>query len=417
MPTGEEDVNLPLDSSASETMESQQELPQGESPEVADASPQSDIDTPPATPAANDTKPVVPDPVQDAIAKLAKPEPGAKPAAKAETSEPPPAKPEEKVESATKKAEPTLEDPFAGWLTEQQQNLLKPQTRQRINDLHHKWKEAETHPDRVLGNEFNTLLESNGLREDIGFVPPDHLAGLVKAQAAVNRSLLSIEQGRRPAGSDLQAFQALAQQVDSLRGQFGLVADATESAIAPVTGKLSQEHQDLVDIYGLSEARVRLLAAIEAKGTPKTEAKAPVQAYQPPPKEIPEGVDMERVHAQRIAGVLAKDGVPSERMRAYQKSLEPAMQKIVALEFPGIQPEQIPAVFNELSTKERSDIFLRAHAESRAAKVAPPIQPKTLAPPTRPALTGQAPRARVPDSTLDPVQSAIAMLSRRNDGE
>ena len=424
MPIGEEDVTTSLDSSPSESTNVSQEQPI--SNDSGAGATQQDFDEPtPTTLVGSDTKPVAPDPVADAIARLSKPEGGTAPTKAEKPAKEPPAPEDVKQEAspptAKPKVGPTLDDPYAGWLeTDQQRNMLKGPTRERINALHKNWKDAETHPSRILGNEFDSMLSQHKLQDDIGFVPPDHLAGLVKVQAAINRSMHAIQQGRRPAQADLAVYQSLRENLDQVGTKFGIQTTPAAPAIAPLDGTLSPEYQDLIDVYGMPEQRVRLLAALEkSKVEAKPQAQAPQapQQYAPPPQQLPEGVDMEAIHVQRITGVLARDGISADRMAPYQKMLEPTMQNIVAREFPGIQPRQIPSVFNSMSPKERADILLQAHTEVRKQQTTPAPSKQALAPSTRQPIQRSPMRAQAPTQNHDPVESAIALLSRRNDDE
>lgn len=429
MPSGDEDVTSSVESSTTESTVSTQELPDANSDGNAEATPQETGGKTPATSAGSAAKASTPDPVAEAIAHLARPEVGAAHLKVEKKPESAPIAqddvPKEKDPATAKpKSGPTLDDPYAGWLeTEQQRNMLKAPTKERINELHRKWKEAETHPDRERGGEFNGLLAKHGLNDDIGYVPPDHLAQLVKVQASINRSLLSIEQGRRPSQTDLQTYQNLRKSMEQFDAKFGLqtTAQTQPSAIEPVQGTLSPEHQDLIDVYGLPEARVRLLAALEQKPNAKTPPPAPVpQApiqQAPYQQSLPEGPDMEALHIRRLTGVFAKDGISAERMVAYQKALEPTMQNIVAQTFPGIQTGQIPAVYNAMSPKERADIILQAHTEFRKAQTSPVLPKPALAPSTKKSAQRTPMRAQAPTQNLDPVQSAIALLSRPESDE
>lgn len=420
MPPGDEDVSTSLESSTSEMTppDTQVPAPEEASPPAesgADADQQSNEVTP-ASPAEK------PDPVQEAMARLAKPEPQAKATkpevqSKEPTANAQPKAAPEKATDAKPKAGPTLDDPYAGWLpTEQAKNLLKPQTRQRIEEIHHRWKDAEKRAS--LGTEFQTMLDAHNLNEDIGFVNPENLAGLLKAEAAVQRGLLAIEQGRRPAGADLQVFQSLVQQMDHLRDKFGIKPTAVpQPEVQPLQGQLPPEYQDLIDIYNLPEARVRMLAALEKSSTakqptPQAQPQATATPTQQPVDDRPEGVDMEALHARRLHGAFAKDGITADRFSAHQVVLEPIMQRIVGEEFPGLSKAQIVRVFNNMSAKERVDIALKAHAEYRAQRSAPVTpKPPQLPPPTRPPLQG-TPGRKPPEIKGDALDSAIAFLAR-----
>jgi len=370
-----------------------------------------------------------PDPVQEAMARLAKPETAK--AAKADDDAPAPepqAKDAKKVPEPPPKAgaEPSLEDPYKGWLdNEQARNRLRPQTRQWIEKLHGRWKEAETHPDRLVGADFNAMLSAHKLTDDIGFVRPDELAGLVKVQAAIGRSQLAVEQGRRPAGADLDALRTLSKQVSSLQERFGLKSEVvTPAAPQPYPGQLPQAYQELIDVFRLPEKQVRLLYSLEQSGSPAappaSQAPAAPAPTQPPAQVAdlpPEGVDMEAIYSRRLSGEMAKDGVTADRFAAHVLALEPRMKQQVLAEFPGLSEAQVIRVFNAMSPKERADITLKAHKEFAASRKAPaPNQPQ-LAPPTRQSLRGTSPRTQATAPTSDAVESAVAFLSRRSDQE
>jgi len=370
-----------------------------------------------------------PDPVEAALDRLGRP---AKPD-KAATPAQPPAKPTPPAKEPPKATgeppkqplpegqQPPKDDPLAGLPPE----ALKAKTRERIETLHRRAVEAEaklsqSQPDPIAGD-FTQAVKEYGLENDLGFVPAENLASLVKVQAAINRSQLAIQQGRRPATADLRAVAQLHEQVTQLATGYGVVrpaSSAPQSApLAPMQGQLPQEYQDLVEVYGLPEERVRLLAAIEAqaKGSPpaapRAAPQAPPAAEQPQQQPVEEGVDMDDLYAQRLAGDLIREGVAANQLKAHVAALLPFIVKETQQRFPFVEAQRIPQVFDQLPAEERYKIMLAAHRVARG-NVSSPRSP-TLPPPTR-ALHGGAPMRRTATAVDDgdPVLAAMNRLAR-----
>lgn len=377
------------------------------------------------------------DPVQDAIARLAKPDTPVKPDATAAkpTEQKPVGKPDStaKQPAATaqpeaKPAKPDVEkpDPLADLIpsdaekahwserTKKQYDKLFARTRELVE-------QREKDPDFVTGREFNKLTKEYALDNDMGFVPPEQLAGLIQAQGAINRALTAESQGRAPAPSDLEPLKLLGDAVDKLRGRFGLVqAPQTPAPIVPFTGELSQAHKDLIEVYGIDEQHVRMLAAIEAgakaPATAPPPQTTPQQAAQPPvpPQQRPQGVDMVDLFARRLQAELAMkgDSNPTQTMRVLLN--HPATKSEVMRRFPGTTPADVPAVFNALDARERYEVLSTAHTVMTKPAPKVPVRSTTPPPPTsqRTHTGSSAPRKAAPDANGDPVAAAIAHMAR-----
>jgi len=370
-----------------------------------------------------------PDPVQEAMDKLArkskapaptKPDPKA-PEAPAKAEAP---KPEKKDPAAQAKDDRTLKDnPFAG-LTGEETSSLKTKTQNRIQELHRRWRDAEDRAASAatqdpLSTEFSQIVNEHKLNEDLQFVPPEHLSGIVKVQAAINRSALAVQQGRRPSPQDVEMVAHTAKQVLGFAKQFGADVDQPSSAPQPFTGELPADLKDLVEVYGVDEKRVRLLAALEAGPQARTAAPAapPAQppAAQPAPQAAPqpEGVDMDALYAQRAMSSLVSEGVPADRVRAHLVALQPYQATEVQKRFPGVQAQQVPRVFNALAPAERFEITMAAHREmAKQSQVRSAHTTPQLPPPRVPAPSGGAPRKLAAAEDGDPVLAAMARLSR-----
>lgn len=374
-----------------------------------------------------------PDPVQEAMDKLArkskpatptKPDPKAPEAPPKAPAKDEAAKPEKKDPAAQAKDDRTLKDnPFAG-LTSEETSSLKIKTQNRIQELHRRWRDAEDRAASApaqdpLSTEFSQVVAEHKLAEDLQFIPPEHLSGVVKVQASINRSALALQQGRRPAQQDVEMVAATAKQMIGFAKQFG--ADITEpsAALPDFTGELPPDLKDLVEVYGVDEKRVRRLAAIEAgmsatQAHPAPQARAQPAASPPPPvAQQPEGVDMDALYAQRAMSSLVNEGVPAERVRAHLVALQPYQASEVQRRFPGVQAQQVPRVFNALPPAERFEITMAAHREmAKQSQVRSAQTTPQLPPPRVPAPPGTPPRKLAAAEDGDPVLAAMARLSR-----
>jgi hypothetical protein len=401
--------------------------------EAAHSPPPGENDTPPKAVPRDEQgrfkQGVESDSVKDAVDRLAKPDPGkAKPAAKEPPAKatPTPKPQPTKVDPAAKAAKPDAlkSDPLAD-LTPPDDEKAKwhPRTRERFDKVFERTREISTklkeaEPAIAAGKEFHQLLDDYDIRQDIGFVPPEHLAGLVKVQAGVNRALIAAQQGRAPAPQDLQALTDLGSTIDSLRTQFGVqTAPSTPPAVEPFTGELPADLKELHDVYGVDEKRVRLLAALEASA--KAPAKEP--AKQAPPAQAapvadqaaskPTGVDMNQIYSRRFMHELGVTGDqnPAQTMRVLLA--HPATRNEVMQRFPGTTAADVPAVFDSLDPKERYEILKAAHRTT--TKQVPAPRPPTPPPTQQRTHTGSAPpRKAAASGSGDAVDDAISVLAR-----
>lgn len=376
---------------------------------------------PPAEPPSDD-------PVEKALSKLSRPEPPPKPPTEAKPAE---AKPQEAAK-ADGKTDTLTKDPLADLdAPAEEKAQWRQQTRERFDKLlqrtralHEEYEQAK--PYITIGREMSDVLEKFNLHQDVGFVPPDHLAGLIRAQAAVNRSLIAMSQRRQPDPVDLQIVSELGQQVDRIRQQFNLAPSgfATPEAIKPFEGELPEEFQDLIDVYGFDEARVRRWAALEqaakqqasqAAGKPSA-APAAQPTAAPPSEAVPTGVDMERLYAQRLMRDLSASGVanPSEMVRVLLQ--HPVTKQEVMRRYPGVTIQDVPRIFDSLEPSTRYEILKAAHRMVANQLTRPPSPSPTPPPPptNQRGLPANATPARAAGNgqSLDPVQAAIARLAR-----
>lgn len=415
-----------------------------------DAPPASSSPSTPADgdkPPANGKEAAKPDAVQEAIAQLTgKPVKPAAPPAKAPISKPPPGPvrdpqgkfaplvnkaPETKapkVEAAPQTKQGLEHDPLEGFADEEKSSF-KTKTRERITDLHQRWRAAENKaaelekdPAVGLGRSWAQAIEEENLHDDVPYVPAKHLGGLVRVQAAINRAELAAKQNRDPSEEDAETLASFVEQTQAIAKKFGLApasAPAAAPAIAPVQGVLPEAYQDLIDTFGLPEADVRLLAAIKAKGQPPGTQQA-VSQPPPPPVQAPQprqrGVDLEQLYTQRLVTTLVTEHqVPAERATAHLRSLMPIAAEITRKLFPTATEADVGHVFNALPPKEKFEILLQAQHQA-ASRVPPrvPVQPPNNHPPATQHVpqTGRAP-GEEPAPPLDAVAAAKYRLIGR----
>lgn len=370
--------------------------------------------------APKDSKPAAPDPVEDAINRLAKkanlPEPDApKPAGKQAADQPkdakaPEAKPtDEALKTRTSDDLDAPPEERARWRKETAERFDRVLKAARTSR-----EELESNkPHIVSGKFYNDVLERFELGQDIGFVPPEHFAGVVKAQAAINRALIAIHQGRMPSPTDVETFKVLSDNVENLRSQLGVSSTPSQSSIKPFEGELPPDLKDMVEIYGLDEKRARLLAAVEAgtKAPAETRAPAPAeQAPQPPAKPV--GVDMDQLYGRKLLSELQSEGVqnPGDQVRVLLK--HPQTRQEVIKRFPGTPVADVPQVFDSLDASTRYEILKAAHKVLTTQKVPARPNPPPPATTNRSVQTTAPLRRTAPDANGDPVAAAIALLAR-----
>lgn len=316
------------------------------------------------------------------------------------------------------------EDPFEGF-SEAERRALSVKTKDRISNLLWQRNEAESKatkalPDDPLARDFSELAKREKLDDDLAVIPPEHFAGIIRVQSSINRAAIALQQGRQPAPNDLQMVSQTMQQLQAMAQRFGIedVARATSPPIEPLAGDLPFGYQQLVDVYGLPEKQVRLLAAIEAnqKGQPQQDAKP--QAPAQPPPQAPQhfqpqrqvGVDFEQVYQDRRDAEMIRAGISREHIAAHLAVIKPQIVAEMQLRYPTVQGEQIAQVFNALPPKDRCEITLTAHRNMSGQR---PSSSPTAPPPTRAAATRSLapPRRSAPVPSGDSVADAIAHLT------
>lgn len=419
-------------------------------------SPSSEPTAPPAastaTPASKPDNGAPDDPVRAALDRLARPDQlprdekgrfapqqasAAGTPAKTDPAKPAtaPAKPVAPAAAPAQPAQPKPTDTPSGVETDPyhgfdpaERAALKGRTQERITDLHARWKAAETRAKeleaRPAVDQLDTLISEFGLNEDAPFVPPEHLAGLVASQAAVTRSMMALDQGRLAAPADLQVAGEFFTRIDQIRARLGLAPQPVAAAeeLKPFAGQLPDDLQELVSIYGLPEADVRLLAAVKARGTrtagsnqqraPAAQPPAPTQpAVHQPAKPV--GVDMNVLYGQRLVAELAREGVKPEMVQAHYQVLLPLAAQITQERFPTVAADRIPAVFDALPPQERFNIMKEAQGRHRT--VSKPVQPAPTPPPpatNQGPMKGPAPRTVAVSANGDAVSEALNYLAR-----
>lgn len=437
MAVGETEQDLPVDSLPTNSAESQvesvptQPVDTGEQMKLGDAV---DTSPPEVDGTSKDTRlrdeqgrfspkgpESIPDPVQDAINRLRKPDQATptkipdKPA-KA-TPDAKVAKPEP-VKDATKTSTPVddldvPENEKAAWKSHTRERFDKVLTTLRTERETRKADE----PLIATGKEFSTLLDEFSLHDDMGFVPREHIAGLISVQASVNRGLLAIQQGRIPAKADREAFSTFGQTVDHIRSQFGIAPPANPGTSATFTGELPQDLKDLVEVYGIDEKRVRMLAALEqsvkAPAQPQQQA-APVQASLPVQSAKPaqeEGVDWSRIYVNKILTDISRVGDRNPQQTLNVLLAHPLTRNEVVKQFPGVTAADVPAVFNALDPKGKYEVLAAAHREMTKQVQPPRPTPPPPATTQRTLPPAATPRRQASEPNGDPVDSAIAFLS------
>lgn len=377
--------------------------------------------------ALKDDKPAAPDPVQEAIDKLGR----------KDQPRPDPSKPPGKAEATPPKqpVQPAGEQPDKALKTRTHDDLdappelraqMRKDTAERFDRVLSAARTARAELEQLTpfaerGKEYVGVIEEFGLAQDLGFVPKEHFAGVVKAQAAVNRSLLALQQGRAPSPQDVESVTMLGQSVDAIRAQLGLAKapSAPKPAASSLTGELPAKFKDLIEVYGVDETLVRKLAALEA-GTGDTPIAASPVAAQPLPaqpsqqpqwQQDPADV-REQVYTRKLLTEFTTEGVltPQKHMRELVNS--PQTRQEVINRFPGIPVADIPVVFNAVEPSVRYEILKAAHKALTGTSV--PARSATPPPPTtqRGVPVTAASRGKVDLAGKDAVDHAIGFLGR-----
>lgn len=361
-----------------------------------------------------------PDPVKEALDALCAPDTSAKDQAK-DPSPPKSAKPAaiEKAsepDASAAKPDALTTDPLADY-DDRERAALRGKTRERVETLHHRWRESEQkrqeeEPLVAAGKEYTSLLDEFNIRHDVGFVPAEHLAGLIKVQAGINRAQQALAKGQTPSPADLQSLELLAGNVAQLQQRFGIQAPVSRepAAVKPHEGELTQDMRDLVDL-GIDEKDVRLLAAIKGRQAPPVTPPAPVPQQAPPapsraPMEAPSVTVMEAAYARKLETEVAASGITDPN---HMNTLMAEARKQIMKDF-SVPAAQVHEIFNTMSARERYEMLTGINRSLGAKPTATSPPPVKLSPPVQSrSLSGNAPRKSAHASS-DPVIEALDRL-------
>lgn len=371
------------------------------------------------------------DPVQQAIDRLGKAKPGPKPkdaAEKASPSTPDPKDGQSKTDKpvADNKPKDSKDDPFSDW-SEDEQRHLRAKTRERFSKVFDRARAAEKELEKVkpvaeLGSEFDQILKTYKVEEDVGMVEPGQLAGIIRSQASINRAIHALKAGRAPSEADAHVVSSVVRQMadvaKALKIPFGQ-AEVGPVKVPKFEGELSQDLKDLTEIYGIPEADVRDLAAMralrtsEAKRAEAAKMAPPPQAQpvqpaampvsQPPAPAARADDTADRVYIARARSEIEASGVANADIQQhFAQQVLPRIYSKLAKEVPGVNPAE---AFGALSPADKYQATVAAHKEWQAAN-----KPKPSQNPGRPIRGGGAAPVRQ-SANSDPVASAIDELA------
>lgn len=397
----------------------------GNNPEIPDGSPPQPDPTAAASdgkpgdpPSPADEKPAAPDQLEDALNLLSKPEdrtdkePSAQPPAQRDGKAPEP-----KKDANTTAA--TQDDAYAGFTDEEKRAIhLKPKTKDRIEKLYGRARDAETRLqalELVKGPavDIADTLRAAKVEGELGYVAPQQMVALTVAQAALNRVVIARKAGTAPAARDVQVAKQFFGRIKDMAREVGEQIPGDD-----FTGEVPKDIKDLHEVYGVLDAEeVKAIAALRArKAAPPT---APTKGAEPPAQ--PEAVNPERIASEAAdqawieatLNQLHEDGVePAKVQTYYETNLVPRMHKFIAEKIPGANPE---TVMDQLTSKAKHQLVVMAHRAERASTSPPPAARKeTAANRGRPLTsTGTTPRSPAPSKGDDHVGSAIDYLARK----
>lgn len=352
----------------------------------------------------NSQSDTAPDPVKAAIDRLAIPSKDAVPTPKAN-----PVTPSKSAENS-QTADPLTDNPLSDF-SDVERHVLKGKTTSRIQDLHGRWRASEAKLNEVMphverGREFGAIVDQYDLTTDLTHVPPEHLAGLVNAQAAVNRAIIAKSQGKTPSQSDLDFVETFSKNLAGVRADLGMTSLESKSSASPFVGELPEDLNDLVTIYGLPETEVRQLAAIRASTERQPELS---RREEPPAPVIEKGPDLESLYTGRTIKELEASGAANGRSQLTALLQNPATKTEVMQRFPGVAANDVTKVFDALDPRERMDILLTVHRNGIKPPV--PATKPSIPAPTRQPLNGRSPQQGSTTGKLDAVQLAINRLA------
>ena len=401
--------------------------PQSDPP--ADTSKGTNADPPPAAdapPKEGDT-PAAADQLSEALDLLCKPEERKLKPKEGQPSSDKDEKPKDGKEQAkTEGAE--QDDAFAGMTDEERKAIsLKPKTEKRIKDLYGRARVAETklaEMVKVKGNaeEITQHLKAANADAELGYVEPKQMVALTVAQAALNRVIISRQNGAAPSPRDIQTAKQFFAGVAGFAEAIGETIPSKVKEPEPFTGEVPKDLEDLDKVYGvLSEDETKAIAALRAakaaeKSKPtKTDPPAP-KKEEHPPKADPARIAAEvenRTWIEATLGVLNDDGIePAKTQAYYEEKLLPRMKAYLEKQVPNVPSD---TVMDRLNPKAKHQLVLLAHREEKAAASSPPARKPATAPANRNrplTSTGTTSRVPAPSQSDDVQKSAIDYLAR-----
>ena len=276
--------------------------------------------------------------------------------------------------------EKAADDPYEGY-SEQERKVLGRKTHKRIQDLHHRAKqaEAELQQHKPRSEAFGNIVEQHKLHNDLKAVSDEQVAGTIKFQAAVARAL-NRQATREDAAYIHEQFDAM----DKLREQFGIAHKSAAPSVtaADVESAMNALKKDF-DFGPLEKLleRVKTPAKQEMRREIETQPEQREEQNQPAARNP----DV-KAYSNMLAKDLTKDGV--ENTQEYMaKELWPLISKELQADYQGQNPVD---VYTGLSARAQYDIALRAHSEVRSKSAALKPNEKTPnRPTTKPVTTGR----------------------------
>ncbi len=422
-----------------------QQIPQGDKPEgnaePAAPAPETkapdDKATPPPkaeTPVDGKAKPSdapADDPEKAAIERLrsdapkAEPakKPDAQPTAKAGEAKQPTGnaaepKPEDGKPTTTAAAGEGEDDPLKDW-TEQERKHTKGTIKAKFRDLHHKVQELA--PDAEAGRAWNEVIHAEKIREDVEVLTDKQLAWSLKSQAAAIRAVQAVQQGRTPTQADMDILNRLRQGIAEVDRAIGYRGQPTDPAAIgeAFTGPIPDDLKEAGEIAGLSQAEIKVLAALRAapraKQQPAAPApSAPVPQATPAPQQqratehqqVAQQSPAEALYARKSNAAIAEVCGDPQKARAYfDLHIAPVIEANLRRDYPGRDPAQLFVKFGPAERHQLVVDAVQAHVAAKAAsQTTHQSQPAGRAP-MRSGGGGTGPGAPV-----DPEQAAIARL-------
>jgi len=400
--------------------------PPADPPPQQDPPPAASDGQPGASPAPADTppkkdEPAANDQLEDALNLLSKPEDRVEPAKGAQPpsqtdGKAPAAKPDEKPPAASQ------DDAYAGFTEDEKRAIqLKPKTKERIEKLYGRAREAEQRAqalELVKGpaNDITEALKAHKAESELGYVQPRQMVALTVAQAAINRVALARQSGSAPAPQDVATAK---QFFTNVRAAAKVVGEQIEEG--EFTGEIPKDIKDLQEVYGVLDAdEAKVLAGHRARKAasppPQPKGKAPAATVAPPQGEVnPEAIAAQvadQTWIEATLNTLHEDGIePAKTQAYYEQNLVPRMHKYLAEKVPQADPD---VVLSQLTPKAKHQLVVMAHKAERSASTPPPAsRQQAPAPRSRP-LTGMGTSARIPAPGKgdDHVSSAVDYLAR-----